>query len=57
MAELQAKAYGWVLVCYSVKQRTHLYRMETDSEIDLHRGLNECLMRKADIIFIRRYEK
>ena len=51
------KVSGYVLVCYSVKQRTHLYRMETDSETDLHRGLNECLVRKADIILIRRYEK
>jgi len=57
MVELQAKAYGWVLVCYSVKSRIHLYRLETDSEIDLHRGLNECIARKADIVLIRRYEK
>jgi hypothetical protein len=57
MIELRMKGSGWILVCYSVKQRTHLYRIETDSEVDLHRGLNECIARKADIIFIRRYEK
>ena len=57
MTELWAKTYGWILVCYSVKQRTHLYRIETDNETDLHRGLNECIARKADIVLIRRYEK
>jgi hypothetical protein len=57
MIELKMKSSGYILVCYSVKQRNHLYRLETDNETDLHKGLNECLMRKADIIFIRKYEK
>ena len=55
--EAVLRRYGYVVACFKYGQKKSIVYRDCETEVEALRTVEKCLMERADLIEVRRYER
>ena len=55
--EVALRRYGYVVACFKYGQKKSIIYKDCETEVEVMDAVRKCLMERADLIEVRRYER